>query len=84
MNVYGIELTDEEVASCSAWIDQDEAKTFYKILNALIVGAERNAMNDPDEGSDFNIFCMERERYLGERKGLKKIAHLSNVLREED
>ena len=82
-NIYGIELTDEEISACDAWLTQEESKTFYKIIDALVLGAERNGMNDPDKGDDFHLFAMQRERYLGERKGLKKILSLSKKLREE-
>ncbi len=82
-NIYGIELTDEEVSACDAWLTQEEAKTFYKIVDALVLASERNGMNDPSEGTDYHLFLLERERHLGERKGLKKIARLSRALREE-
>jgi len=82
-NIYGIELTDEEISACDAWLTQEESKTFYKIVDALVLGAERNGMNDPSKDDDFHLFAMQRERYLGERKGLRKILNLIHMLRDE-
>jgi hypothetical protein len=80
VNIYGCEITEAEAAGCLAWLQMEEAKPFIKILEALTNAAESNSMNDFQEGRDVCLSQLRREQFLGERKGLRKISRLPDVL----
>ena len=81
-NFYGVELTDEQKESYIAWLNHPEGELHMAILNGMTRVAELNAMKDPTPGADVELFRMEREQYLGELKGLRKVKNLAVALEE--
>ncbi len=80
IDFFGAELTKEEANSYRAWLAQEEGRIHDRVVSALLNTAERNAMKDPVQGSDPHLFAMQREQYLGERKGLIKIKNMIQSL----
>lgn len=82
IDFYGVELSKEEVEAIIAWLNHPEGILFNKIVKALLNASERNAMRDPVQGSDWHLFVAQREQFLGEAKGLRKIAQIARALGE--
>jgi len=82
IDFYGVEMTKNDKEAIRSWLQHPEGKIYRKILEGMIRVSELNSMADPQKGADAELFRMQREQYLGERKGLRKIANICNALSE--
>ena len=82
IDFMGVELSRSEIDSYKAWLAEEEGKTHIKVVNALIRTAERKAMSDPQQGQDADLFRMQREQHLGERKAYQRIGNMAGIIEE--
>jgi len=78
----GIELSKSEIESYKAWLCQEESKIHNRVVDAMIAGADANALKSPQQGQDWNLFTALREQFIGQGVGYRRIKNLPRALDE--
>jgi len=78
---YG--LNEQESNEFLAWLNHDEAKHLWSVVEKMTKDSDRNALQTPSEKEEWNAYTGKQQRFIGEGIAFRKIANLKQLLGQD-
>ena len=76
-------LNRQEESEFLAWLNHDEAKYLWRVLDTFASNADRGALQPPSDKVDWNKYTAEQQRQIGQGIAYRRVAEMKRALSED-